>query len=413
MSLSNRAARALLLAAQGLQIPPAKPARKEDCLSAIRRMELLQIDTISVVARSPYLVLWSRLGDYEPRWLDELLAEGALFEYWSHAACFLPIEDFCLYRRRMLDYANDNSYMPSGLGGQDKGRQEVLERVLQHIREQGAARSVDFECVRDRARTWWDWKPEKIALEHLFNAGALMIARREGFQRIYDLCERVMPDWDDAHALPREEARRQLLLKAVRALGIARASWLAGSTGYFGNNLSSRDVKTLLREAIHEGDVLAVTIEGSDEPAYVHRDNVRQMEYAAEGALNSTVTTLLSPFDPVVSNRARALDLFGFDYRIETYTPEAKRRYGYFSLPILHRGHLVGRLDAKAHRREGLFEVKSLHLEEGIPIPDTLIPELAATLTACARWHKTPEVIIRHSAPSDFGPALQAALAAL
>jgi uncharacterized protein YcaQ len=247
-------------------------------------------------------------------------------------------------------------------------------------------------------------------LEQLFNAGALMIARREGFQRVYDLRERVLPDWDDAHALAPEEARRTLALKAVRALGIARAKWLAGSTGYFGNYVRTQDIRAILKEATRSGEVLAVTVEGSSEPAYIHRDNGPWMEQAAEGALDSTMTTLLSPFDPVVSNRARARELFGFDYQIETYTPAERRRYGYFSLPILHRGHLVGRLDAKAHRRDGLFEVKTLHLEEDVTVTDTLLSELAATLTACARWHKTPEIAIRHSAPSHFGPALQADL---
>src|SRR5579884_1829127 len=345
------AARSLLLAAQGLQERPAEPARKADCLAAIRRMGLLQIDTISVVARSPYLVLWSRLGDYEPRWLEELLAEGALFEYWSHAACFLPIEDFCIYRRRMLDYAEDDAYLPSGLNAQNAEKRAVVERVL--------------------------------------------------------------PDWNDAHTHTPKEARRQLTLKAVRALGIARAKWLAGSTGYFGNYLRTQDVKAILTEEIRTGEALAVTVEGSDEPAYVHRDNGPLMEQAAEGALASTMTTFLSPFDPVVSHRGRARELFGFDYQIETYTPAERRRYGYFSLPILHRGHLVGRLDAKAHRQEGLFEVKSLHLEAKTPITDTLLSEIAATLTAFAQWHKTPEIVLRLSDPPDFAVALRAALTAV
>lgn len=411
MNLSNMAARNLLLAAQGLQQLPTEPACKEDCLAAIRRMGLLQIDTISVVARSPYLVLWSRLGDYEPRWLEELLAEGALFEYWSHAACFLPIEDYRIYRRRMLDYAKDDAYMPSGMNAQNSEKREVVERVLTHIRENGAVRSADFQCVRDRAYAWWDWKPEKIALEHLFNAGVLMIARREGFQRVYDLRERVLPDWDDTHTLTPEEARKELALKAIRALGLARARWLAGSTGYFGNYLRAQDIKAILTEATRSGEVLAVTVEGSGAPAYVHRDNCLLMEQAAEGTLTSSVTTLLSPFDPVVSNRARARELFGFDYQIETYTPAERRRYGYFSLPILHRSHLVGRLDAKAHRRDGLFEIRSLHFEKETPITDTLLSKLAATLIACARWHKTPEIVVRHSDPPHFKDALRTALA--
>lgn len=408
MRLSNAAARALLLAAQGLQQLPPEPARKPDCLAAIRRMGLLQIDTISVVARSPYLVLWSRVGDYEPCWLEELLAEGALFEYWSHAACFLPIEDFCIYRRWMLDYAAGDGWrwVPG------EKQPEVMERVLTRIREQGAARSADFQCAEKRAGSWWDWKPEKIALERLFYAGALMIARREGFQRVYDLHERVLPNWEDTRALSREEGKKALTLKAARALGIARPRWLASPTGYFGNYLRSSEIKTVLEEATRTGELLAVSVEGWREHAYVHRDNRALLELAAEGALASTVTTLLSPFDPVVSDRARARELFGFDYRIETYTPAPQRRYGYFSLPILHRGALVGRLDAKAHRREGRFEVKALHLEPETPLTETLVQELAAALTAFARWHKTPEVVLGRSDPSHFCGALQATLRA-
>ena len=238
-----------------------------------------------------------------------------------------------------------------------------------------------------------------------------MIARRDGFQRVYDLHERVMPNWDDAKALSRMEASRVLTLNALRALGVARVGWLTKSTGYFGANIRTGDVRSVLAEATREGELIAVKIEGSDEVAYIHRDNRSLMESALDDAAASTITTLLSPFDPVISNRVRAKELFDFDYRIETYTPEAKRRYGYFSLPILHRGNLVGRLDAKAHRRDGLFEVKALHLEDEVSVTDTLLAELAVTLRDCARWHKTPEVIVRHSSPAHFGEALSSAVA--
>ena len=408
--MSNAAARSLLLAAQGLQSPPSAPASKEACLTAIRRMGLLQIDTISVIARSPYLVLWSRLGDYRPEWLDELLAEGALFEYWAHAACFLPIEEYRIYRHRMLEYARDHGCRPSDLTGANTGESEVRDRVLKRIREEGAARSVDFKGEGRGGGTWWNRKPEKIALEHLFNAGELMIARRDRFQRVYDLRKRVLPDWDDANALPREEERRILILKSVRALGVARSGWLSGFGGYW-SHLSVRDTQAVLKAALSDGELISVTVEGWSEPAYIHRESLDLAERAAGGEIDSTVTTLLSPFDPVVSNRSRGRDLFGFDYKIEVYTPEARRRYGYFSLPILHRGALVGRLDAKAHRRDGLFEVKSLHLEEELPAPDTLAQELATTLTAFARWHGTPEILLRPTNPAHFGDALRAALA--
>ncbi|MCW5852940.1 MAG: YcaQ family DNA glycosylase, partial [Anaerolineae bacterium] len=221
MRLSLTAARYTMLAATGLSQPPQHPATKEDVLATIRRMGALQIDTIHVVARSPYLVLWSRLGDYRPAWLDEWLAEGALFEYWAHAACFLPIEDWPLYRRLMLD----------GVKGWDKARawldenRAVAEEVLAHIRANGHARSSAFDKPENHAGGWWNWKPAKIALEAYFNTGDVMIARRHNFQRVYDLRERILPDWDDALAPPLAEVERALALKAVRALGIATARW--------------------------------------------------------------------------------------------------------------------------------------------------------------------------------------------
>jgi len=407
LSLSTSAARALLLAAQGVSDRPAKPVRKEDVLAAIRRMCLLQIDTISVVARSPYLVLWSRLGAYEPRWLDELLAEGALFEYWSHAACFLPIEHYGLYRRRMLEYAAEEDYL--NRGGPEHA--EALNLVLAHIRERGAARSVHFIREDRKAGTWWDWKPEKIALERLFNAGVLMIARREGFQRVYDLQERVLPDWDDAQTPTREAGSREFALHAVKALGIATAPWVVT---YFKGFLYKRNggarIASMLEDLAREGMLARVQVENWRTPAYVHHANLPLAEQAAEGALQPTRTTFFSPFDPIVSNRERAKALFGFDYRIETYTPAPKRVYGYFSLPILHHNALIGRLDAKAHRKQGLFEVKAIHLEKDVPITEELVADVAAALRECAEWHKTPEVVIQRSDPAELAERLAAAL---
>lgn len=390
MELTLAAARALLLAAQGLHEPPQHPARKEDVLATIRRMGGLQIDTISVVARSPYLVLWSRLGDFEPRWLEELLAEGALFEYWSRAACFLPIEDFPLYRRWMLDYANGDEY----LNGHNPEHREAIDRVLARVRDGGPVRSVEFARTDGKGGGWWDWKPEKRALEHLFNAGALMIARRAGFQRVYDLRERVLPDWDDVQTPLGDEVRRALTLKALRALGVATPRWVAS---YFPNHLRLRETTAVLETLADEGAVIRVTLEGTKSPAYIHADNRDLAERAAAGALESTVTTLLSPFDPIVWDRARASALFGFDYRIETYTPAPKRKYGYFTLPILHRGRLVGRLDPKAHRKEGVFEIKALHLEPGVQVTEEFAHALTGTLRAFAFWHGTPEVVVQES----------------
>ena len=395
----------MLLAAQGLAFQPGRRAGKGDVLEAVRRMGVLQIDSISVVARSPYLVLWSRLGSYDPVWLDELLAEGALFEGWSHAACFVPIEDYRLYRRFMLDGGEKSRAWFSA-------HPEEVRRVLGRIRREGPVRSAEFARTDGKAGGWWEWKPEKRALEHLFAAGEIMISRRDpNFHRVYDLRERVLeralPGWEDGIAPTAEEVRRTLALKAVRALGVAFARWVPD---YF--RTPKRGVAGLLEELADEGELLRARIEGWEEPAYVHPVNAALAEEVVSGGMRSGVTTLLSPFDPVVWDRARALELFRFEYRIEVYTPADRRRYGYYSLPILHRGALVGRLDAKAHRKDGVFEVRALHLEPGIGVEDRLVGDLAWTLRGCAAWHGTPEVLVRRSDPAGLAGVLQTAVGA-
>ena len=396
IEFSREAARSLLLAAQGLGSPPRRSATRDDVLDIIRRMGVLQIDSISVVARSPYLVLWSRIGAYDAIWLDELLAEGAIFEYWSHAACFVPIEDYGLYRRLMLEKSDKTRVWM-------EAHPDALEHVLGHIRKKGPVRSAEFARTDGRAGGWWEWKPEKRALEHLFAAGELMISHRENFHRVYDLRERVLanalPTWEDALAPTEQEVRRALALKAVRALGVAVARWVPD---YF--RTPKKGAASLLEELAEEGSLLRAVIE--DEPAYVHPGNARLAEEVLSGRQRSSVTTLLSPFDPVVWDRARASELFGFDYKIEVYTPAARRRYGYYSLPILHGGALVGRLDAKAHRKEGRFEVKAAHLEPGVPVSDDLVASLAGALSACASWHATPDVLVRRSDPPELAEAL-------
>ncbi|HEX5914852.1 MAG TPA: crosslink repair DNA glycosylase YcaQ family protein [Rubrobacter sp.] len=401
IEFSVEAARELLLAAQGLDSAPQR-ATKDDVRKAIRRMGVLQIDSISVVARSPYLVLWSRVGTYDPVWLDELLAEGAVFEYWSHAACFIPIEDYGLYRRLMIEGGEKTrTWM--------RAHHEEIEHVMEHISEKGPVRAAEFARTDGKAGGWWEWKPEKRALEHLFAAGKLMISRRENFHRVYDLRERVLanalPDWEDALAPNEQEVRRAFALKAVYALGVASARWIPD---YF--RTPKKGVARLLEELADEGELVRAGIEGLDEPAYVHPDNAGPAEKILSGTSRSSVTTLLSPFDPVVWDRARALELFDFEYKIEVYTPAARRRYGYYSLPILHNGALVGRLDAKAHRKQGTFEVKAIHLEPDTPVNGDLGSGLASALRDCAGWHGTPEVLVRWSHPSELTETLRLAL---
>jgi hypothetical protein len=191
----------------------------------------------------------------------------------------------------------------------------------------------------------------------------------------------------------------------VKALGIAFPAWVPD---YF--RQTKKGMPQRLEALAAEGLLLRVEVEGFEGPAYVHPDQLGLLEEAASGSREATLTTLLSPFDPLVWDRQRARELFDFDYMIECYTPAPKRRYGYFTLPILHRGQLIGRLDPKAHRAQGVFEIKALHLEPGVAVSEELTVELAAVLRGLAAWHATPDLVIRQSNPPEFAAMLEAAL---
>jgi len=402
LTLTAGQARTLQLAAQGLLTAPARPATRADVLSTVRRMALLQLDTIQVVARSHQLVLFSRLGHYPPAWLDELLASAALFEVWAHEACLAPIEDYPLHRRsletRQHWFVNRARRLLRQQGPQ-------MRALLERVRAQGPVKTSDFAGPRGGATGWWGWKKEKDWLEAWLALGELMVARRDGFQRVYDLTSRVLPA-GAARPLPgAAEVERALVERAVRALGVTQARWIHD---YHRTRPRLRDAA--LAPLLEDGTLLQVAVRGWQAPGYVHREHRALAERAAAGQLRATHTALLSPFDPVVWDRERARVMWGFDYRLECYTPAPRRRHGYFALPILRRGALVGRLDAKAHRAEGRFEVKALHLEPGVRVSAALLSDLARAVLACARWHATPEVLVRRTVPAAVRRLLAVAL---
>lgn len=405
MRLTSAQARALHLHAQGLAARPSVPATRTAVAGAIARMGLLQIDTIHVVARSPYLVLFSRLGDYDTRWLDELLAAGAVFEAWAHEACFAPMADFGLLRRRNL-HASHWALRHAQRMREAHGEQ--MASLLAHIRERGAVRSSDFERKQPGGGGWWGWKDEKRWLEALFALGELMIARRERFQRVYDLAERVLSNALVAPgATPDEaDATREMRLRTIRALGVAQARWVAD---YYRVAPRARDAD--LAPLVDAGELVAVEVAGWDAPGYVHRDHSGALATAAAGKLRATHATILSPFDPVVWDRERARTLMGFDYTLECYTPGPKRRYGYFVLPVLVGNRIVARIDAKAWRREGMFEVISFHPEPGVAPAAATVAAIARALRDAAAWHATPRIRLRRG-PREWIAALRDALRA-
>ncbi|MFX2608835.1 winged helix-turn-helix domain-containing protein [Enterobacter mori] len=384
--LSLSAARHLHLAAQGLLKKPRRRAQPSDILSTVQRMSLLQIDTINIVARSPYLVLFSRLGNYQTQWLDNALSQGELMEYWAHEACFLPRSDFALIRHRMLS--------PDKMGW--KYRQEwmqehaaEIEQLIAHIQENGPVRSADFEHPRKGASGWWEWKPHKRHLEGLFTSGKVMVVERRNFQRVYDLTHRVMPHWDDERDLLTQEAAEAIMLEnSARSLGIFRPQWLAD---YY--RLRQPALKPLLETWQREQRVIPVAVETLGE-MWLHADLLPLLPQALEGKLQATHSAVLSPFDPVVWDRKRAEQLFNFSYRLECYTPAPKRQYGYFVLPLLHKGQLVGRMDAKMHRKTGTLEIIALYLEDGVKATVPLEKGLSSAINDFARWQGASSVTL-------------------
>ena len=384
--LSLSAARNLHLAAQGLLKKPRRRAQPADILTTIQRMSLLQIDTINIVARSPYLVLFSRLGEYQPQWLDNALRQGELMEYWAHEACFLPRSDFSLVRHRMLS--------PDKMGW--KYRQEwmqehaaEIEELIAHIQENGPVRSADFKHPEKGSSGWWEWKPHKRHLEGLFTSGKVMVIERRNFQRVYDLTHRVMPHWDDQRDLLTQDAAEAIMLEnSARSLGIFRPQWLAD---YY--RLRQPALKPLLEAWQHSQRAVPVEVDTLGE-MWLHADLLPLLPQALEGKLQATHSAVLSPFDPVVWDRKRAEQLFNFSYRLECYTPALKRQYGYFVLPLLHKGQLVGRMDARMQRKLGVLEVISLYLEEGVKVTRSLEKGLTGAISDFARWQGANNVTL-------------------
>jgi uncharacterized protein YcaQ len=360
-----------------------------------------------VVARSPYLVLFSRLGHYPRNWLEDALASGQVFETWAHEACFAPTDDLLLHRAY-----NRHTRYHWGLIKAEKShvqQRAQLDKLLSHIRDHGAVKSSDFERTEAKGGAWWGWKDEKRWLEALFATGELMVSRRENFHRVYDLAQRVAPE-----ALAQESqgqapdaglVHRHFVEKTISALGVSQARWV---NDYF--RMKPRLKDSDLDALVEDGTLVRVVVDGWDAPGYVHRSHASLLNKAAKGTLEPTHCTLLSPFDPVVWDRERASTFFDFDYRLECYTPEPKRIFGYFVLPILCRGELIGRLDAKAHRGEGIFEVKALYAQPGFKWTEAQVQDVALAILRCASWHGTPAVQITRTQPAGLRSALLGAI---
>lgn len=406
LKLSLETVRRLAVYKQGLHRRPARVDRQA-LLDAIRRIGLLQLDTVHVVARSHYLVMLSRVGVYDPADLDALLyPERKLFEGWAHVACMIPVEQYrwlapVIHARRQKGLPE---WLHRSLG---ENPRETLEAILAEVRARGPVASREFEDPRPERKGWWDWKPAKDALEYLFDVGHLMIDRRENFQRFYDLAERVLPESAEPPAATVEEYERWATEQGVWHLGVATAPQ---ASDYY--RIKITPARRAVRALANEGALLPVEVEGWKEPAYLCPEDLPLVREIEAGEHRPEVTTLLSPFDNLIWDRARVEDLFGFQYRIEIYTPAGRRRYGYYVMPILHRGRLVGRLDPKADRQSNRLIVRGLYLEPGEKPGDDLVEGLAGALGEFAAFHGSREVVFQGPDAAGLAPRLREHLAA-
>lgn len=405
--LSAAAARRIALAAQGFADP--RPRGRVDARHlrrVLERVGILQLDSVNVFSRTHYMPLFSRLGPYPRETLDRLTAHTAgpirreLFEYWAHEASLVPVELQPFLRWRMARADAD------AWGGMRRIAQEhphLVEEVLELVREQGPIRANDTsaaERARRRPGEMWNWHEGKVALEYLFWSGQVTAARRVNFERRYDLPERVLPAEVVATPTPTvEEAQRELLRVSARAHGVATEPDLGD---YF--RLPRAESKARVAELVEAGELLPVTVEGWDAPAYLWP--------AARRPRRVRARALLSPFDSLIWFRPRTERIFGFRYRIEIYTPAEKRVHGYYVLPFLLDEELVARVDLKSDRQAGVLRVQGAYAEDGVAAePARVAAELAAELRSVAGWlglERGVEVAGR----GDLAPALSAALRA-
>lgn len=359
--LSLAAARRIALAAQGFMDPrPAFAPSRRHLARVLSRTGLLQIDSVSAVVRAHYMPLYSRLGPYPMSLLDDATVgrKRMLFEYWAHEASLLPVETWPLMQWRMERAGNnDPGEIYKGLAEWAATRQSFIEEINQEVKARGPIASSAIEGHKGSGG-WWGWSEAKRAFEWLFWAGRITTAYRRGFERFYDVPERVLPRPILDRPVPSlEDAHRELLRISAKAHGVAT---YAGLRDYF--RLAPAETKAGLDSLVEEGELLPVNVEGWNKPAYLHKDArvPRKVEARA----------LLAPFDPLVFERSRTESLFGFRYRIEIYTPADKRQYGYYVLPFLLNERIVARVDLKADRPAGILRVHAAYAEPDAP-PET------------------------------------------
>jgi uncharacterized protein YcaQ len=377
LSFSLKQARRLALAAQGFSgRQPPVTVKSAQVNRLIERLGVLQIDSVNALVRSHYLPLFSRLGHYAPQLLDQAAwsqgRQRTLFEYWGHEASLLPLEMYPLMSWRMQQ-ARQGQGIYGQLARFGLEQQATIRQVLAAVETRGALGAGSLSTRQERAGPWWDWSVEKMALEWLFAAGEVTVAGRRGFERLYDVPERVIPQRIlQRSSLSEAEAQRGLLLHAATALGVATEKDLRD---YF--RLTPAESRSRLVELLEDGQLQLCNVQGWRQPAYCLP--------APKVPRKVDASALLSPFDSLIWERSRTERLFDFRYRLEIYTPQHKRVYGYYVLPFLYHERIAARVDLRAERAQGRLAVHAVH-EEVPGLDDAGMQALALNLRQLADW---------------------------
>ncbi len=355
--------------------------------TALERLGYIQIDTLSVVERAHHHTLWTRVPDYQPAHLDQLVLERHVFEYWSHAASYLPMRDYRFTLPQMASVKRGESAYFTDVDA------KYMRHVLAQIRDEGPLKARDFKSAIKHQGKWWDWKPAKRALEKLFMQGDLMITRRDGMEKVYDLRERVLPS--DTHTCEPslEEFSEYLLTSSLSAHGFTTPKQLTHLRS--GNTLRNA-LKALLQEKMAAGEISEFIIDGMP-PVYA-APNI--FDVNTRKPINNV--SIMSPFDNAIIHRDRMQQIFAFDYRMECYIPKSKRQFGYFCLPILYQDNLVGRVDCKAHRKTGHFELIHLHLEKKVSDFDHFMVHLTKAIYRFAKFNHCHHIRVSNVTPKKL-----------
>jgi uncharacterized protein YcaQ len=385
--LTKSQARKIILHAAGLSKRAQFGKGREAVYKLIDHLGFVQIDTIYVVERAHHHAIASRVPDYKPEWIDQLQADGKIFEFWTYAAGYIPIHDFrfslpvkesFLARRKALTQAEDN----------------LMKKILDRISREGPLMARDFENDRvTKSSGWWDWRPSKLALERLHFDGRLMTSRRKDFQKVYDLPENIIPgDIDTTMPTPAEFAQH-VIRRALKALGIASLKEIEYRARYLKNL-----VKEEIQKLVDAGEIYPVEVTGVKSPPLYMLPEYKKRKITLSGD-----AFILSPFDVLNVYRHRLKNFFDFDYQVECFVPQPKRKYGYFSLPVLIGDTFVARMDSKADRKHRTLTIQNIHFEPALSADRTIKLTRPMVVKVCnaikdfAKFNQCEVIVVKKS----------------